>query len=412
MIAEVIIDKLGKRFKQYANHWARLAEWLTLRRYCGHVERWALRNISFQVQAGEAVGIIGQNGAGKSTLLKILTGTTLPTEGSIQIGGRVAAILELGMGFHPDFSGRQNAVLACQMSGILGEKIKTLLPEIESFSELGDYFDQPLRVYSTGMQMRLAFSTATVARPDILVVDEALSVGDAYFQHKCMRRIRNYKQQGTTLLFVSHDASAVKSLCNRAILLDQGQLIQDGTPNSVLDYYNAMIAKKSKDEEIKQIETNLHQTITRSGSRLARIQKVEMLNEIGRPARAFQVGDRAQICCDIAMKTSLQNPTVGILIRDRLGNDAFGTNTYHLTSGDHAYSAGDMITVTYHIQLNLGPGNYSLTVAVHAGETHMEDSWDWWDQCLAFQIIPNDAYHFIGVAALPAEVHIAKGITK
>ncbi len=373
-----------------------------------HEDRWALRGVSFEIEPGEAVGIIGQNGAGKSTLLKILTGTTQPSEGAMEIKGRVAALLELGMGFHPDFTGRENAIMACQMTGMSSKEMQTLLPEIEEFSELGDYMDQPLRVYSTGMQMRLAFSAATAVRPDILIVDEALSVGDAYFQHKSINRIRSFKEQATTLLFVSHDPGAVKSLCDRALLLDEGVLIRDGSPDAVFDYYNGMIARKSKDEEIRQVETELGRTTTRSGTGEASILNVEMFDQSGRPARAFRVGDTARIQCHITFNTSIENPTVGILIRDRLGNDVFGTNTYRLKVEEHSCKAGEGVTVLFTLPLNLGCGNYSLAAAVHSRDTHLEDNYDWWDQCLVFQVVPNDSFSFIGLAAIPVQVEIQK----
>ncbi|MBC8462486.1 MAG: ABC transporter ATP-binding protein [Deltaproteobacteria bacterium] len=411
-MGNIVVNNIGKKYKRYPNNWARLAEWLAGGRYCTHEDRWALRGVTFEVQSGEAVGIVGQNGAGKSTLLKILTGTTQLNEGTIQVKGRVAALLELGMGFHQDFTGRENALMACQMTGMNSQEMQTLLPEIEEFSELGDYMDQPLRVYSTGMQMRLAFSAATALRPEILIVDEALSVGDVYFQHKCMRRIRSFKEKGTTLLFVSHDPGAVKSLCDRALLLDEGVLIRDGDPDAVLDYYNGMIAKKTKDEEIRQVETELGRTITRSGNKEARILKVEMFDGTGRPARAFRVGDNARISCHIAFNTPMENPTVGISIRDRLGNDVFGTNTYHLKIEKHSYKAGEGTNVVFYLPLNLGCGNYSLTVAVHTRDTHLENNYDWWDQCLVFQVIPNESFSFIGLAAIPVEVKIQKEISR
>ena len=411
-MAIVNISDLGKRFKRYTTHWARLGEWLSGGFYSSHVDFWALRHISFDVQAGESLGVIGQNGAGKSTLLKILTGTTQPTEGGVTATGRLTALLELGMGFHPDFTGRENARLACQMSGISGEETNTLLPEIERFCELGDYLDQPLRIYSTGMQMRLAFSAATVIRPDILIVDEALSVGDAYFQHKCIQRIRSFIKKGTTLLFVSHDPGAVKSLCDRAVLLDRGTLIDQGSPEKVLDYYNALIAKKNKDEEIKQVETIPGRSVTRSGSGKARIESVDMLNGSEQPARAFVVGETARIRCRCVFLADVQSATVGILIRDRLGNDVFGTNTHHLNIENSDYKSGERVTTGFIIQLNLGSGNYSVSVAVHSGSNHLADNWDWWDNCVAFQVIPAHTFQFIGLAALPTQVEIVKDLNR
>ena len=228
----VRVEGLGKAYKQYPTRWARLAEWVLPFASTRPALHWVLRDISFRVAPGEAVGIIGINGAGKSTLLKIITGTTQPTTGHVELTGSVAAMLELGMGFHADFTGRQNVFMAGQLLGLGVEEISQLMPEIEAFAEIGEYIDQPVRVYSSGMQMRLAFSVATARRPDILIVDEALSVGDAYFQHKSFDRIRQFRRAGTTLLIVSHDKQAIQSICDRAILLDGGRLAKEGSAGS------------------------------------------------------------------------------------------------------------------------------------------------------------------------------------
>ena len=195
---------------------------------------------------GESVGIVGLNGAGKSTLLKLIAGVTQPTEGSVKVSGKLSALLELGMGFHPDFTGRQNLLTAGQLMGIPLRRLEVLMPEIEGFAEIGEYIDRPVRVYSSGMQMRLAFSLATAEQPDVLIVDEALSVGDAYFQQKSFDRIRQFKASGTTLILVSHDHFAIQSICDRAILLQEGSVTLDADPESVLDYYNARLSATSK----------------------------------------------------------------------------------------------------------------------------------------------------------------------
>jgi lipopolysaccharide transport system ATP-binding protein len=405
---QIIVQNLGKKFKRYASQWHRLAEVLSWGHYQNHEIHWALKDINFKVNQGEAVGIIGENGAGKSTLLKLLVGTTQPNEGSLHTSGRVAALLELGMGFHPDFTGRENAAMACRMAGLNDAEINTLMPQIKRFSELGDFLDQPLRVYSTGMQMRLAFSAATVIRPEILIVDEALAVGDAYFQHKCIQRIRSFHEDGTTLLFVSHDPAAVKSLCKRGLLFDEGNLIVDDRADAVLDYYNAMIAKKNKDDEIQQIETQSNRVMTRSGTGEASILNVDMLNEDRQAARGFQVGELARIVFQIGVNTNLKNLSVGILIRDRLGNDVFGTNTSQ-SEESRRLKAGDKLEVEFKLPLNLGSGNYSLSVAVHSGATHLEGNYDWWDQCLAFQVVPGNSTSFVGVVSLPVEIMVRKG---
>jgi lipopolysaccharide transport system ATP-binding protein len=258
------------------------------------------------------------------------------------------------------------------------------------------------------MQMRLAFSAATVVRPEVLIVDEALSVGDVYFQHKCIARIRSFQDEGTTLLFVSHDPGAVKTLCKRGLLFDNGQLIKDDEPDAVLDYYNAMIARENKNEEIQQIETQSTRIMTRSGTGEASIVSVEMVNTSEQPARVFCVGEMAKIICRIRINSRIDCPNVGILLRDRLGNDVFGTNSRYLNAQTHRTSLGDSFVAEFVMPLNLGSGNYSLTVALHFGETHMEGNYDWWDQCLSFEVIPGNSFTFIGVASLPVKFSLKR----
>ena len=401
------VRELGKRYKRYPNGWARLGEWLSGGRWQPYEARWVLRDISFTVAPGEAVGIVGANGAGKSTLLKILAGTTLPSTGRVEIDGRVAALLELGLGFHAEFSGRQNAVMGCQMLGLPSAAIAALLPAIADFAELGDSMDQPLRSYSTGMQMRLAFSVAAAVRPEVLIVDEALAVGDVYFQHKCMQRIRAYRDQGTTLLFVSHDPVAVKTLCDRAVLLDGGVLLRQGAPDAVLDYYNALIAERENAAGIRQSGAP-GATVTRSGSGLARFAAVTLVDAAGRPRQSVQVGESVQIVCAVDFTAAIASPTIGILIRDRLGNDVFGTNTFHLERSPAAVAAGERLEVAFRLHLALGPGSYSISVAAHTGGFHRAASFDWWDRAVVFEVVPGSEAHFVGSAHLPVEVTLAR----
>ena len=408
MSSQIVVNNLGKKYKRYSNRWNRLGEWLSFGRYQGHQASWILRNLSFELSQGESLGVIGVNGAGKSTLLKLLTRTSVPSEGNIEIQGRVAALLELGMGFHQDFTGRVNALMTCQMMGYSSEEAHDLIEDIREFSELGDYLDQPVRVYSTGMQVRLAFSAATVTRPEILIVDEALSVGDAYFQHKCIRRIREYRDDGTTLLFVSHDPGAVKSLCKRAILLDGGSIIKDGSPDSVLDYYNSVIARKKNDEEIHQVEGESGRISTRSGNGSARIKSADIAKAGGQSARSFLVGEKVVLRCSVDFFKNMDNPTVGILLRDRMGNDVYGTTTCHLGQCELSVHDGESLEITFTLCLNIGPGNYSVCMAVHAGDSHLVENCDWWDQCLVFQVSPGEESPFVGVASLPAEVAVIR----
>ena len=408
MSGELAVSGLGKSYRRYARPWHRLCEWAAGGRLVWHETFWALRGVTFRVASGESVGIIGLNGAGKSTLLKILTGTTQPTEGQVQLGGRVAALLELGMGFHPDFSGRQNVMMAGQLMGLPVREIARLMPEIEAFAEIGEYIDQPIRTYSTGMGVRLAFSVATAARPEVLIVDETLSVGDAYFQHKCIRRIKEFQEAGTTILFVSHDPTAVKTLCGRALLLDGGRLIQDGPPDLVLDHYNALIAKREANQEILQAEAASGRMTTRSGTFEARIAVIDLLDADGRPARAFTVGERARIRARVEFTSAVVAPTVGILIRDRVGNDVFGTNSFHVAPIEGTYEPGEEMTVDFDIQLNLGVGSYTLTAAVHSDATHLASNYDWWDKVIGFQVVPGPEPPFIGSAWLPVRLHVER----
>jgi lipopolysaccharide transport system ATP-binding protein len=392
------VRELGKAYKRYPQKWGRLAEWLGSG--VRHELNWVLRDINFDIAPGTAVGIVGANGAGKSTLLKLLAGTIRPTHGAFETGGRVAALLELGIGFHPEFTGRQNVQMAGHILGIPGARLGALMEEIEAFAEIGDYIDQPVRTYSSGMQVRLAFSVATAVRPDILIVDEALSVGDAYFQHKSFDRIRQFRDQGTTLLFVSHSPGAVKTLCDRALLLDQGLLVRDGPPDAILDYYNAMIAAQRVGYEIRQTESATGRKITRSGTRDASIEDIDLLVG-GQSARAVRSGDAVVLRIAIAVHVPVGELTVGVLIRDRLGNDVFGTNTFHLGRSRSQVPAGELTCIEFSFpSLALGAGSYSVAAALHEGDTHTVANFDWWDRALVFQVVRGNRPLSIGACVL------------
>ena len=398
------VNNIGKAFKRYAHKSGRLAEWFGLGVH--HDSRWVLRDITFNVEPGESVGIVGVNGAGKSTLLKIITGTTRPTTGSVEAGGRISALLELGMGFHPEFTGRQNAYMGAQLQGLTVSEVDAKIREIEDFAEIGDYFDQPMRTYSSGMQVRLAFSVASCVRPEILIVDEALSVGDAYFQHKSFDRIRNFRDAGTTLLFVSHSPGAIKTLCDRAILLDQGGIQRDDAPDAVLDYYNAVIARQREDYEIQQAERFSRGKVTRSGNGEVIIKSVELLAD-GQPIRALRSGDAAVIRISSLCREPVEELTAGILIRDRLGNDVFGTNTYHHGVSRKKLQPEEMVTFEFMFPaMNLGIGSYSLTTALHSRDTHLQNNYDWWDRSLVFQVVPGETNLSIGVCNLLVRVSL------
>lgn len=399
----ISVSQLGKAYKQYPSRWARLVEWLVPFHPKRHTLKWILQDISFTVQPGEAVGIIGMNGAGKSTLLKMITGTTQPTTGSVQLTGRVAAMLELGMGFHPDFTGRQNAYMAGQLLGYSVEEIARLMPEIEAFAEIGEYIDQPVRVYSSGMQMRLAFSVATAHRPDILIVDEALSVGDAYFVHKSFARIKAFREQGTTLLIVSHDKGAIQSICDRAILLNAGRLAMEGEPETVMDYYNAMLAER-ENQTVRQEVSDSGKVQTVSGTGEAIVHSIALLNDADEPIEMVNVGQPVQLKIVVEARDHLPELVLGYMIKDRLGQPIFGTNTYHLSNVIHDVRAGHLATYVFRFDASLGPGTYSIATSLHTGDTHIAKNYEWKDLALVFNVVNLDKSSFVGCAWLPPQL--------
>ena len=402
-MGSITVTKLGKAYKVYPGRFARLKEWLLPLGKPRHTIKWVLQDLNFSVAPGEAVGIIGINGAGKSTLLKMLTGTTQPTTGSIQITGRVAALLELGIGFHPEFTGRQNAFMAGQLLGMKAEEIKALLPEIEAFAEIGDYMDMPLRVYSSGMQMRLAFSVATAIRPDILIVDEALSVGDAYFQHKSFERIRQFRKQGTTLLIVSHDKQAIQSICDRAILLNTGKLAMQGAPEAVMDYYNGLLAKRDTDT-VRQHVADGDKMQTVSGTGEATIQDVALLNQSGERVETIGVGAPVVLQVKARIHKAVPRLVLGYMIKDRLGQPVYGTNTYHLGRVLEDVQVNSHVEYRFKFDANLGPGTYSITVALQGSDTHLGANFEWRDLALVFGVLNTGKNEFVGVAWLPPEL--------
>ncbi len=396
------INNLGKAYRAYRSEWHRLASWFGIAIQPAS-EHWVLHDVSFSLQKGEAIGIVGENGAGKSTLLKLITGTLRPSTGQIKVNGRISAILELGMGFNPELTGRQNARHAAGLMGFSAAEIDAFLPELEAFAEIGDYFDQAVRTYSSGMQMRVAFAVATALRPEILIIDEALSVGDSYFQHKSFNRIREFQQQGTTLLFVSHDKSAIQKLCDRVLLLSAGQLIMQGEPESVMDYYNAMIAEKEH-RTIQQTLNDAGKTQTLSGSGEASIIEVALLNENNERLESVSVGQRITLHIKVAVLAPLPELVVGYMIKDRLGQAAFGTNTHHLRRTLTGLAQGEQLDYRFSFNANLGEGSYSIAVALHTQDSHVARNYEWRDLALLFTVINTHQDNFLGMAWLPPEL--------
>ena len=400
------VHDLWKTFYFYRHPFHRFTHWLTLGRLHAPTPFNALRGISFTLPTGTSTGIIGVNGAGKSTLLKIITGTMEPTSGRVEVSGRVASLLELGTGFHPLVTGRQNIVYNARFRGLNDDEIRERLPEIEAFSELRAFLDRPLRTYSSGMHIRLAFSVAASVSPDILVIDEVLAVGDAYFQQKCIQRIREFRDRGVTILFVSHDPGAVKSLCDRAFLLHDNQIVDEGTPARVLEHYNAVIARKKAESDYLSLEERNGTRGRRSGTFGALVSDVELLDADGRPVRALTAGAEAVLRIRVFFFEPVDEPTIGILIRDRLGNEVWGTNTclWMCETGD--WRPGQTLEVRVRASLALGVGEYSVTAAVHTGEVHIFHPFDWVEGALVFAIVPSGGRRAAGVVQLHPEIEV------
>jgi lipopolysaccharide transport system ATP-binding protein len=403
----VVVSGLGKAYKQYPTRWSRLAEWMLPWSGTRHKLKWVLQDISFEISPGEAVGLIGINGAGKSTLLKLITGTTTPTTGTVWMQGSVAALLELGMGFHPDFTGRQNVYMAGQLLGMGVDEISALMPQIEAFAEIGDYMDQPVRVYSSGMQMRVAFSVATARRPDILIVDEALSVGDAYFQHKSFDRIRKFREQGTTLLLVSHDKQAIQSVCDRAILLDGGRLAKEGAPEEIMDFYNALIAER-ENATVQLKETDQGKVQTISGTGEATVSDIALLDEHGKPVEVVDVGAAVTLQVKVTTKSPIPRMVLGYMIKDRLGQPMYGTNTHLKELPLEDVAAGEEVVYRFAFPMNLGPGTYSVATAIVSTETHLVNNYEWRDLALVFTVMNMRRPHFEGSAWLDPAIEIER----
>jgi lipopolysaccharide transport system ATP-binding protein len=299
----------------------------------------------------------------------------------VVIRGRVAAILELGMGFDHESSGLQNARHGLRLMGFPRDEIDRLIPEVRAFAEIGDYFEKPMRTYSSGMQMRVAFAVATAVQPEILIVDEALAVGDAYFQHKSFGRIREFRDAGTTLLLVSHDREAILSVCSRAILLERGRLTRIGSAHEVTDYYNARIAEREANT-IRQSKTVDDRVGTISGSGAATVESIALLDAKGARVESIGVGDRVVLQMDVLVRSDLQRLVLGFMIRDRLGQTIYGTNTVHTDQVLEGVRSGELLRYRIAFPANFGTGHYSISTALADSANHFTNSYEWRDLAL------------------------------
>ncbi|WP_346745081.1 ABC transporter ATP-binding protein [uncultured Campylobacter sp.] len=400
------VQNICKTYLDYESNFKRFASWFSKNKEEKNVKT-VLKDVSFDVGAGEVVGLIGQNGAGKSTLLKIISRTLKPSSGRVTSGAKISSILELGMGFHGDLTGRQNAYQSCSLMGYSKEQIDEIIAYIEDFAEIGEYFDYPVRIYSSGMQMRLAFSVVTANRPDILIIDEALSVGDVYFQHKSFDKIKEFKSLGTTLIIVSHDSGAIKSICDRVILLEKGQILKDGEPEAVLDYYNALISKK-QDVQISQITLQNGKIATISGNKKACIKNVEILDAAGKKIQNLEVGKKIKLKVTVQANENLPSLVLGYQIKNRFSQVVYGTNTYHLKQALKNLKKGEEYDFSFEFDANLGVGSFSVTLALHDSDNHLQNNYEWRDNAIIFNVVNFSKPDFVGLAYLEPSLEIKR----
>ena len=391
----MLVQNVSKLYRLYRRPADRLREmWPRSRRR--HTDFWALRDIGFEVEKGETLGLVGPNGCGKSTLLQIVCGILQPTSGRVVTRGRIAALLELGAGFNPEFTGRENVYLNGEIMGLSRAEIDRAMPSIESFAEIGEFIGRPVKEYSSGMYVRLAFSTAIHVDPEILIVDEALAVGDAVFANRCVRKFQELRERKITVLFVSHDLGLVKQISDRAILLLNGRIAAQGAPNDVINRYVGLVLAK---EESKTKKDDRMRASFRHGDGSSEILSVEILNARGAATTSVAGGEPITVRVRSRFHQAKSDPMVGILIRTRIGMDVYGTNTRleRVRLGD--FQPGDELEVDFGVECWLTPQQYTLTVATQNADG---SSHDWLDDAVAFEVVDTRAA--AGVANLRAQV--------
>tara|TARA_B100001094_G_C18147925_1_gene781936 strand:- start:461 stop:1690 length:1230 start_codon:yes stop_codon:yes gene_type:complete len=399
------VENICKGFRLYKSPSDRFLE-IFLRKQ-RHTYHQALKNINFELKPGQALGIIGANGAGKSTLLKLLLGVLVPDSGKITIHGRTTGLLELGTGFNHELTGIENLHANALLLGMSEKQIEEKIQLITNFSEVGDFINEPLKIYSSGMIMRLAFSIAIHADPDCFIVDEALAVGDAYFQQKCMRKIMEFRENGGALLFVSHDLNAVKLLCNKVLVLEKGKIVTIAEPSEATQIYNRSLAKAGS-SEIVSTKNNKSKGF---GTRRAELLAVTIIGSLSGKDK-ISSGEKTQIKCTIFCNEKIDDLVLGILIRDRFGQDVYGTNSF-LMGVEIPSKAREAFQANWDFIMNLGPGKYTLTAALHVGPDHTVECLHWEDATLEFEVAGVLGPNFVGLCKLdPSLILISTKINK
>ncbi len=406
-------QKISKCYRIYRHPSDHLKEILSFGRKRFHEPFWAVKDVDLEVPRGCCLGIIGENGSGKSTLLRIIAGVMRPTEGALSVDGRVSALLELGAGFNPEFTGRENIFLNASILGFTDAETRERVPSIEKFAEIGDFVDRPVKTYSSGMFVRLAFAVAIHMDPDVLVVDEALSVGDFFFQQRCIRRIHQLKHQGVTIIFVSHDLEAVRGLADRAVWMEHGSVRMEGKPDEVVSRYLALMVTRGRKEvmeeealgkplevspdldladeaftRIPRFVASVPNIDHRYGNGKARVQGIGVFNKEGYPVSSIEQGDRLCVRISVEFMEDVESPNLGFMLRNRLGEDVTGANV--MSEGERLPPAksGARLSVDFIMDLPfLHAGFYHFSPAVADGTLNQYEMCDWIDNAYAIEVV-------------------------
>jgi len=423
MSAAVVLENVSKSYAVYAAPADRLKELLTLGRGRYHQDFWALRDVSFEIERGSTFSILGENGAGKSTLLQLIAGILRPTAGRVEVNGRVSALLELGSGFNPEFTGRENVFLNGAILGLTNKEIERRYPAIVDFAEIGEFVNRPVKTYSSGMVVRLAFAVAINVDPEILLVDEALAVGDIYFRQRCMRKIHELHRSGVTIIVVTHNVADVKSLATRAMWLAEGRIVEIGDPDRVVSHYQAAMVNKDA-EYLRQhavaaalaagqtyalrapeVVEKIPNVDFRYGTGRARVLGIAVLSERGEELGLLPPGETILVRISVRAEQPTPQPIVGFVLRNHLGVDFSGTNTALEGVEMPPLGAGDTLTVDFQVALpELYPGHFSFSPAIANGTLEGYEMCDWIDNAIALQM--EKRREMYGYFRLPCRVEL------
>lgn len=416
----ITLQNVSKKFESYSNPSERFKEFFITKN--NDEGFWAVKDVNLNIKKGQTIGILGPNGSGKSTLLQIIAGIISPTYGDVAINGRVSALLELGAGFNPEFTGEENVYLNASILGMSKSEVKAKFESIHKFSGIGDFIYRPVKTYSSGMFVRLAFATAINVDPDIVIIDEALAVGDVAFQQRCISKLKDLQREGKTILFVSHDTSAVKSLCTDAILMKDGSIVEIGAPDKIVNKYLELVYSDTlsdidynEDNKLKQqqhednisVVTTIPNIDNRFGNRDAEILGITLLNDDNNVIQAIYNEKRLRVKISVKYTATVNDPIIGVVLRDRLGNDITATNNYLENVKLDSAEQGEIHTVIFDIDIpKLLKGNYTLSPAIANGSLTNHDMCDWIENAYIFEVVNEETVY--GMMRFPVSISYGK----